>query len=529
MRKLFFVLAYLLVCSNIFSQTLQPGGLAGDKTIVLTPSKEENVKISGKSPYKIDYLGFKETDRSFEFSTTLPENWNWVAIFNAPLKGKKINTFYYDSWVATDQPKVASNGRRRNFEKDITFKIKSNAYHMAFQRKQAVENEVFMLVVSPAKQEVIIELNKEEFGVNRQLKYFMEENEAKFIHLVIPPAEYTNVTWKKENTPSTKVTLTHGWKFYKGDLPLAIQPDFDDSAWESVSLPHSFNTHELFDYRNYKDSLDVTQMIYRGIAWYRVKVFANEEWKNKYNKINFLGVNQIAEVFVNGISVGKHVGGYTDFHFDISKQLNYGKENTIAVKVDNRFNYDIPPHTADYNMQGGIYREVELLSLNPVFISKVHVFTPTVGYKNASVEVKTILNNKSTQPKKVTLITNLINPFNEIVASKLQDVIVPAGVKPTVNTEFKNVSYPLLWSPDYPHLYTVSTTLYEPSGTFQFNGKALDQRFDNIGFRFYQVDANKGLLFNGEPLKMKGVNFHQDFMHKGWAVEKNQKRPSNVW
>jgi beta-galactosidase len=514
----------LLINSSLFAQSLLQGGLQGDKTFILTPSVEENKKLVGKNPFQVDFLGLKENPTSFEFSTKLPKAWNWVALFNVPLKGKKINTFYYDSWVATDQHRIITNGRRRNFDEDITQKIKSNVYHIAFQRKQVAENEVFVLLVSPIKQVAIIEIDKTQFGVSRRLTYEMEANEAKFVHIVIPPKEYTVVIWKEEKTPSEKATLTDGWRFHKGDVLGAEATSFDDKAWEPVSIPHSWNTDDLFDYRNFKDTIDITQMIWRGVGWYRKEFTVDADWKGKYNKINFLGANQVAEVFINGKSVGKHTGGYTDFHYDISQHLFFDKPNVLAVKVDNRFDYDIPPHTADYNMLGGIYREVELLSLNPVFISKVKVTTPVVTTEKASVEINTILNNKTQSDKTVTLVTNLINPYNEIVASTIQNVIVKAGVKPTIKIVFDNVEKPLLWSPDYPNLYQVSTTLYEPSGTLQKNGAALDQRFDNIGFRFYSFDANTGLAFNGRPLKMKGVNVHQDFMHKGWAVNKKQKR-----
>jgi beta-galactosidase len=525
MKPFYFLFGYwLLLNSSALAQVLVQGGLQGIKTTILTPSPEENKKLTGKNPFTIDYLGLKENALSFEFSTKLPNDWNWVALFNVPLKGKIINTFYYDSWVATDQPKIITNGRRRNFDEDITKKIKSNAYHIAFQRKQVAENEVFLLVVSPTKQEVVIEIGKAEFGVSRRLTYKMEANEAKFVHVVIPPKEYTVVTWQKEKTPAQKIGLTDGWKFHKGDLAGAEAIDFNDGAWETVSIPHSWNNHDLFDYRNFKDTIDITEMIYRGIGWYRKEFAVNEQFKNKYNKVNFLGANQVAEVYINGKSVGKHVGGYTDFHYDISQHLHFDKPNVLAVKLDNSFDYDIPPHTADYNMLGGIYREVEILSLNPVFISKVYATTPKVNADSARVEISTILNNKTKTDKTITLVTNLINPYNEIVQSKIQTVLVKAGIKPTIKTVFEKVDRPLLWSPDYPNLYQISTTLYEPSGTLQRSGAALDQRFDNIGFRFYSFDANKGLTFNARSLKMRGVNVHQDFMHKGWAIDKKQKR-----
>ncbi len=120
MKKIFYCILVSLLITEGTSQDLKSGGLQGDQPLLLTPSHAENKRIEGQSVYKVEYFGFKETDQSFQFTPTLQDNWNWLAIFNAPLKGKKVNTFFYDGWVATDQPKTMSNGRRRNFDKDIT-------------------------------------------------------------------------------------------------------------------------------------------------------------------------------------------------------------------------------------------------------------------------------------------------------------------------------------------------------------------------------------------------------------------------
>ncbi len=517
------VITTIAVLENI-AQPLTIGGLQGEGHLLLTPSADENKSLKNKNIRTLPQWGFKENERSFEFSPQLKDGWNWVAAFNIPVKGKRINTFYYDGWVGTDQPRIITNGRRRNFDEDITSKTKSNAYHIAFHRKQLVENEMFLFIISPKKQTTKIEIDPAILGVARTLEYNMDELEAKFVHIIIPPEEFTQVTWQPEKTDAETIDISKDWRFSKGDHQGAERMDYDISKWENLSLPHTWNTSDLFDYRNFKDTIDVTTMIWRGTGWYRKEFHANENWKNKYVKVNFLGANQVAEIYVNGKLAGKHVGGYTDFHFDISQHLDFGKPNLLAVKVDNRFDYDIPPHTADYNLLGGIYREAQIMVLNPIFISKVKVVTPEVSPTSASVKVTATLGNKSTIIEKVRLITNIINPYNEIIASKIKDIEVKPGTKTGVEIVFPQLSNPLLWSPDFPNLYRVSTTLYEPSSTIQANGVALDQRFNYFGFRFYSFDAAKGLTFNGRPLKLYGVNVHQDFMHQGWAVEKKQKK-----
>lgn len=514
----------LVIAVSTFGQHLKPGGLQGDKHIILTPSSDENKKLEGKSVYKIDYVGFKETDRSFRFTPTLPDHWNWIAIFNAPLKGKKVNTFFYDSWVATDQPKTMSSGRRRNFDQDITKQISSNAYHIGFQRKQAVENEIFLLVVSPVKQRVILEFNEKPLGVKRTLTYDMDALEAKFVHIVIPPQEYTVVTWKPEHTSREVVNFSSGWRFHKGDVSNAFVPEFNDSNWDKINLPHTWNINDLFDYRNYKDTIDVTEMIYRGIGWYRKVFTADSVWKDKHIRIEFLGANQVAEIWLNGNYVGKHVGGYTGFHFGdvFVKHIRFDKPNVVAVKVDNRYKYDIPPHTADYNMVGGIYRDVLLIAHDQVFVKEAKIFTPEVSPASATVQANITVRNMGVVDRKATLITNIISPYNEIIASDIRSITIKAGDKPVIQQSF-TVTNPLLWSPEYPHLYRISATLYEPSD-WQRNGQAIDQQFYPLGFRTINFDSRKGVTLNGKHIKLRGVNLHQDFMHKSWAIDSAQKR-----
>jgi beta-galactosidase len=509
---------------STLAQTLLPGGLQGDKPLLITPSAEENKKLEGKSVYAVDFFGFKETDRSFQFTPTLRDNWTWLAIFNAPLKGKKVNTFFYDSWVATDQPKTMSNGRRRNFDKDITNLIRSNAYHIGFQRKQAVENEIFLLIVSPTKQKVVLELDEKTIGIRRRLTYDMEAWEAKFVHIIIPPQEYTVVTWKPEATQRQVRTISKGWKFFKGDVANAQAIGLPDEAWQSIDLPHTWNADELYDYRNYKDTIDVTQMIYRGIGWYRKEFVVDESWKGKYIKVNFLAANQVAEVYLNGNYLGKHIGGYTEFHFGqpFMKHVRFDQPNILAVKVDNRFDYDIPPHTADYNMLGGIYRDVQLIATDHAFVKEAKIFTPSVAPEEAKVEANMMLRNMAEKDRSVKLITNIISPYNEIIASDVRNVTIKAGEKPVFKINF-TIKNPLLWSPDYPNLYRVSAAIYEPSD-WQRNGACIDQQFYPLGFRTVTFDAAKGVALNGSPIKLKGVNVHQDFMHKGWAVDLKQKR-----
>ncbi|MDV7393531.1 hypothetical protein RZS08_19305, partial [Arthrospira platensis SPKY1] len=137
----------------------------------------------------------------------------------------------------------------------------------------------------------------------------------------------------------------------------------------------------------------------------------------------------------------------------------FSQENEIIVRVNNEFDYDIPPHSADYNQQGGIYREVRLMALHPVFIKRTLISTPEVSFRGAAYQVKTTLRSKGQAAQALRLVVNLINPYVEIAESHTREVSVPAGG--SVEVELAGaVREPLLWSPDYPHLYRIHTLLY---------------------------------------------------------------------
>jgi beta-galactosidase len=531
-------LLLLLTTHLAFAQDLKLGGLQGTKQILLSPSKQENMRVSDKtveSPEAQTLFGFRPTEKAAEFYPNYRQ-YSWFALLNVPFKGRTINLFSYDSWTATDIKGLKTSGRRRNFEEDITGKIASNCYHVAFQRKQVVENEVFMLLVSPTKQRVRVQLRPEQFGVNRVLEYDMAENEAKFVHIVIPPKEYTNAVWKPLPSSRVEIPLKTGWKFaftkdtndFKGVEP----PKFNDASWEAVSVPHTWNAHDSFDERGIKDSIDVSEMYKRGLGWYRTTFTVPSAYKNKYIKINFLGANQTADVWLNGKYLGKHKGGYTDFHwavhaFDAKEEglkqfVNFDKPNVLAVRVDNRYDYDVAPHTADYNFQGGLYRDVHVLIWEQHFVKTPKIHTPSVSPTQAMVSVTAVLRSKAGSAKMLRLQTNILNPLGEIVHTAHENLSLASSEQKNVVHPLITLNQPYLWSPETPHLYTAQFTLFDSTGKF------IDQNSWKFGVRSYRFHADSGFALNGKTVKLRGVNVHQDFYGKGWAVDSARKREDFV-
>ena len=195
-------------------------------------------------------------------------------------------------------------------------------------------------------------------------------------------------------------TINEAWKFSKENLANAYKMDFSDKNWTTVAIPHTWNN---------EDAMDETSGFFRGACWYRRVVFIGEEAKGKNTIIHFDGANQVVDLYVNEKLVGNHIGGSTAFSFDITKYIQVGKPNLFAIKVDNSYNENIPPLTADYTFFGGINRPISLSFVSPIHISNddfassgIYIKTAKVSEKEATVAVKTII--KNTLSKKTTLL-----------------------------------------------------------------------------------------------------------------------------
>src|SRR5262249_44607657 len=141
-------------------------------------------------------------------------------------------------------------------------------------------------------------------------------------------------------------------KFHRGDAGGAHTLRFDDSQWSALDLPHTWNA---------QDGQDGAADYYRGIGWYRKHYFVGGTYQNRKFFLQFDGANLVTRVWVNGIELGEHAGGYARFRFDATAAIRTGDDNVIAVKVDNAHHPDVPPLAGDFTFFGGLYRGVHLL------------------------------------------------------------------------------------------------------------------------------------------------------------------------
>lgn len=296
-----------------------------------------------------------------------------------------------------------------------------------------------------------------------------------------------------------KISINREWKFYLGDTIQAENTTFNDKSWKNINLPHNFSLPYFQEAKWYV-----------GFGWYRKHISVPSTWKNKHIALEFEGAFREAEIFVNGIPVGTHASGYTGFSVDITKALKTG-DNTIAVRLTNRWSASIAPRNGDHNFTGGIYRDVSLIVTNPTHVAWYGTFvkTPTVSTKEGIVQVSTEVENKSTVVKKIKLSSSVLDFNGKVVDVFASTLSIPANGIATFEQTGNSISHPKLWHPEHPYMYKVVSKLYE-------NETQLVDQFETpFGFRWVEWTADKGFFLNGEHYYFKGANVHQD--HAGWA------------
>ncbi len=306
-----------------------------------------------------------------------------------------------------------------------------------------------------------------------------------------------------------KYTINEAWRFSRGASHDAFLPGADDSRWEVVDLPHTWNA---------QDADDDVPGYYRGPGWYRKRLFLPESIADKQVYLCFEGVNQTACVWVNGHFAGRHAGGYTRFALDITHWVVPG-ENLVAVEADNRHDPDMPPLSADFTFFGGIYRDVSLLLTDRVHVapvdmasSGVYLTTPEVSAREATVDVRTVVANRGGEPVRVRLEHRIMAPDGRRAAVADTLLTLPAGQVAEPACRGIRIENPQLWDIDEPNLYRVLTRLVAEDGT------QLDCVSNSLGLRWFAFDPDAGFSLNGRSRKLLGTCRHQDYEGRGWAL-----------
>jgi len=297
--------------------------------------------------------------------------------------------------------------------------------------------------------------------------------------------------------------INDNWKFQKGDFKNAASPDYDDSKWRNLDLPHDWSVEGALN----QSLASATGYLPGGIGWYRKTLDIPMVQKDKKIYIYFEGIYRNGEVFINGVSLGMRPNGYISYQYDLTPHLRFGEKNSLSDRVDHRKSADSRWYTGS-----GIYRNVYLVEKNPVHLDLWGVFytTKLVNDQKSAVHVQTTVKNTSNLQAKLTVVQELFDKEQKSKAKSSGKLTIAAGNVRVVNQEL-SVNQPKLWSVDAPNLYRLITSVYQ-------NGKLIDQSTVNVGIRTLGFDANKGFSLNGKPMKVKGVCMHHDAGCLGSAV-----------
>ena len=313
----------------------------------------------------------------------------------------------------------------------------------------------------------------------------------------------------------TEALLEKNWKFTKGDVPEATQTNFDDSKWETVTIPHDWAIFGPFDRNNDLQEVAVTQDLekqasvktgrtgglpYVGVGWYRTAFDASAD---KQVTLVFDGAMSEARVYVNGKEACFWPFGYNSFHCDVTGLLNAdGKNNVLAVRLENR------PQSSRWYPGAGLYRNVRLVTTERVHVPVwgTQLTTPHVSAEYASVRLRTTIRNAGDADVRIS--TDIIAPDGKIVARKNNSRKINHG-QPFEQNFLINA--PSLWSPETPYLYKAVSKIY-------VDGKQTDEYTTRFGIRSIEIIADKGFFLNGKHRKFQGVCNHHDLGPLGAAV-----------
>lgn len=323
------------------------------------------------------------------------------------------------------------------------------------------------------------------------------------------------LAWTMAAQQRTETLLEKNWRFTKDDVADAMKPEFDDTRWEAVSVPHDWAIYGPFDRSNDLQNVAVTQNLetaasvktgrtgglpYVGVGWYRTTFDAPA---GKQVSLVFDGAMSEARVYVNGQEACFWPCGYNSFHCDVTPYIyKDGRPNVLAVRLENR------PQSSRWYPGAGLYRNVRVVATEAVHVPVwgTQLITPHVAADYASVCLKTTVEGAGRQD--VRIVTEILSPEGQVVAVKDNTMKINHGQPFEQNFL---VDKPQLWSPETPYLYKASSKIY-------VDGRQVDEYVTRFGIRSIELVADKGFFLNGKHRKFQGVCNHHDLGPLGAAI-----------
>jgi beta-galactosidase len=290
--------------------------------------------------------------------------------------------------------------------------------------------------------------------------------------------------------------------------------DFDDSSWEPKTLPMVENRMPTLA------GSSAGPEPYEAAVWYRRQITVDAAWQGTRVSLNFLSVNYIVDVWINGEWVGYHEGGYTPFAFDVSAYLNYGAENTIALRIDNPLwgsRVDtVPAVKPDWWNYTGVIQGFYLESTPSLYIVRADVLSPDMS---GNLQSRIIVHNASNENQSATLSLQIFETdpsseawLNDTRASAIAskpiadalnfDLNIAAGTVQVIAPELV-IRDAAFWSPVSPNLYVLGASL-----------SSKDKFMTQFGIRTISTEGHQ-LLLNGEPYFLAGIARHEEWADSG--------------
>ena len=288
--------------------------------------------------------------------------------------------------------------------------------------------------------------------------------------------------------------------------------NFNDSTWQEVKVPHDWVTILPYaDVASHSHGYKTVGYKYpeTSVGWYRKTINIPANDLGKHIALKFDGIFRNARVWFNGFYMGTEPSGYATQVYDVTEYVNYGGDNLICVRADATL------EEGWFYEGAGIYRDAWLMKSAAVGVAPFGTFVYAdlkQPYDKVTIYVETEVNNHSLTTQQCEVSHRLLDADGREVA-KSESSTIMLRAKQTLNSQLLtlNLSAPHLWSPADPYLYKVETTV-------KVDGRVTDVYETTTGIRDIEFDADRGFLLNGQPLKLKGVNMHQDHAGVGAAI-----------
>jgi beta-galactosidase len=305
------------------------------------------------------------------------------------------------------------------------------------------------------------------------------------------------------------------WLFLKANTPGAEPSDFNYAEWRRLDLPHDWSIEGPFAETNLAGGAGA--FLPSGVGWYRKHFTLPGEMSGRNFFIEFDGVMQNSDVWINGFHLGHRPFGYVGFSYELTGHLNFGGDNVLAVRADTS-----EQPASRFYAGAGIYRHVRLVVTDPVHFEQNGIFisSPEISEKQATVRVQVAVTNGDDVIHEIYVQTALISPNGKTVGTLESSVDITNGTAQNLTLQIV-LSKPQLWNLDNPKLYRAVSKII--SDQMVTRGIILDEVTNFFGIRDAHFDAATGFWLNGKNFKIKGVCLHADGGAFGMAV------PLAVW